>query len=369
MKGPRMTAMSLSAISTYGSSAQSAMGLPSVESFVTGKRSGGNRALAPACLLFLLVLCALPGDIWGQVATPPVEHLSHPYILKMDVNMVVLHATVVDKKGHLVSGLVQDNFQIYEDGVLQEVKFFSHEDIPVTVGLVVDNSGSMKPKVTDVVAAALAFARSSNRRDQIFEVNFNEHVSFGLPDNMPFTDKVVPLEVALSTINASGQTALYDAIAAALEHIKQGNRDKKVLIVVSDGGDNVSKLHLAQILAMAAQSDVIIYTIGIFDEQDEDQNPDVLKVLAKRTGGEAYFPQSLDEVTPVCERIAHDIRNQYTLAYAPANKMQDGGYRVVQVKAKAPNAGTLTVRTRTGYSGPAASASPPTSVVGHGAHN
>jgi len=265
-----------------------------------------------------------------------------------------LRATAQDRKNTPVSGLDKNDFQVYEDGMLQSIKYFSREDVPVTVGLVIDNSGSMRPKRADVIAASLAFARSSNPQDQMFVVNFNEKVSFGLPANMAFTDQVAQLEVALSKIAPDGETALYDALDAALEHLKQGSRDKKVLIVISDGGDNASKQKLTKIMALAGQPDVIIYTIGIFDDQDEDRNPGVLKRLAKDTGGEAFFPESLKDVAPICERIAHDIRNQYTVAYAPTNKNRDGSYRVVQVKASAPGHGHLLVRTRTGYFAPSA---------------
>jgi len=265
---------------------------------------------------------------------------------------VVLHATVQNRNGILVSGLGKDNFQVYEDGVLQQIDYFSHEDIPVTVGLVVDNSGSMRPKRPEVIAAALAFARSSNPQDQMFVVNFNELVSLGLPADTPFTDQAAQLEVALSRIAADGETALYDAVAAALEHLKKGNQDKKVLIVISDGGDNASKHNLAQIMAMAGHPDAIIYTIGLFIAEDPDRNPGVLKRLAKDTGGEAFLPESVGEVLPICQRIARDIRNQYTIAYAPANRKQDGTYRVIQVKANAPGHGRLVVRTRAGYYAP-----------------
>jgi VWFA-related protein len=155
-------------------------------------------------------------------------------------------------------------------------------------------------------------------------LKFNENVTFGLPDNTPFTDQTAQLEGALSRIAADGETAFYDAMAAALEHLKKGNRDKKVRIVVSDGGDNASKHNLAQIMAMAGQSDAIIYTIGLFDEDDPDRNSHVLKQLAKDTGGEAFLPESLRDVVPLCERIARDIRNQYTVAYLPLNRKQGG---------------------------------------------
>jgi VWFA-related protein len=271
--------------------------------------------------------------------------------------MVVLRATAQDRKSVLVSGLAKEDFQVYEDGVQQQIKHFSHDDNPVTVGLVIDNSGSMRPKRADVIAAALAFARSSNPRDEMFVVNFNEKVSFALPDNIAFTDKVAQLEVALSRSVPDGETALYDAVAAALTHLKKGTRDKKVLIVISDGGDNASKHKLAEAAALAGQPDVIIYTIGIFDDQDADRNPAVLKRLAKDTGGQAFLPRSLKEIAPICEQIAHDIRNQYTLAYVPTNRNRDGGYRVIQVKASAVGRGRLLVRTRTGYFAPSAHAS------------
>jgi len=275
------------------------------------------------------------------------------YTIKVNVDVVVLRATAQDRKNIFVSGLNQDDFQVYEDGVRQTIKYFSHEDVPVTVGLVVDNSGSMKSKRHEVIAAALAFARSSNPQDQMFVVNFNEKVSFGLPGNIAFTDQPAQLQVALSRVAADGETALYDAVAIALEHLKQGNRDKKVLVVVSDGGDNASKHKLSEIMAMVGQPGVIIYTIGIFDDQDADRNPGVLKRLAKETGGESFLPESLADVTPICERIARDIRNQYTIAYVPTNRKRDGTYRVIQVKATAPGR-HLSVRTRTGYFAPSA---------------
>ncbi len=319
---------------------------------------------APAlrCLVALLILIPTPIVSSAQESSQSQSRPGDEYTINVNVDMVVLHATAQDHKNSPVSGLDKNDFQIYEDGALQQIKYFSHEDIPVTVGLVVDNSGSMGPKRTDVVAAALAFARSSNPQDQIFVVKFNEKVSFVLPDNTPFTDNMAQLEMALSRIAATGQTALYDAVAAALEHLKKGTRDKKVLIVVSDGGDNASKHKLPEIKALIGQPDAIIYTIGIFDEQDGDRNPHVLKQLAKDTGGEAFLPESLKDVAPICERIAHDIRNQYTLAYVPTNRKRDGTYRAIQVKASVPGRGRLSVRTRTGYVAPAA----PSTIGGKG---
>ena len=320
--------------------------------FGAGKRTRQDCASVNRCLGALLFLIVLPNLARPEETSPSQSRPSDEYTIRVNADSVVLHATVQNRKGILVSGLSKDDFQVYEDGVLQKIDYFSHEDIPVTVGLVVDNSGSMRPKRPEVIAAALAFARSSNPQDQMFVVVFNENVLFGLPDNTPFTDQVAQLEVALSRIAAAGMTALYDAVAAALEHLKKGNRDKKVLIVVSDGGDNASKHKLAQMMTMTGQSDAIIYTVGVFDENDPDRNPRVLRQLARATGGEAFLPGSARDVVPICEQIARDIRNQYTVAFAPTNRKQDGTYRVIEVKAGAPGRERLTVRARAGYYAP-----------------
>jgi len=317
-------------------------------------RTWEARASTSHFLVALVFLLALPRVVGPQdVSTSQLRPVDR-YKISVSVSSVVLHATVEDRKGAPVSGLAKDDFQVYEDGSLQKLDFFSHEDIPVTVGLVLDNSGSMGPKRNEVIAAALAFARSSNPQDQMFVVNFNEHVTFGLPADTPFTDKTAQLQAALAKFKTSGETALYDALAAAIEHLKKGNRDKKVLIVVSDGGDNASKYKLSQILEMAGKSDAIIYTIGIYTGEDPDKKPDALRRLSHATGGAARFPDALADVVPLCERIAHDIREQYTLAYTPMNRKQDGAYRVIQVKAMAQGEGRLSVRTRAGYYAPSA---------------
>jgi VWFA-related protein len=280
-------------------------------------------------------------------------HPENQSAIKMTVGLVVLHATTENRKGVSVSGLDKDDFQVFEDGVAQRIESFSHEDIPVTVGLVVDNSGSMRPKRSEVISAGLSFVQSSNSNDEMFVVNFNEHVSYGLPDGILFTSQAAPLQLALAKNPATGETALYDALAAALERLKQGHHDKKVLIVISDGGDNASSHTLKQIMTLAVESNAVIYTIGLFDESDTDRNPSVLKSLARATGGEFFMPDSVSAVVPLCAQIARDIRNQYTIAYAPTNATHDGGYRAIQVKARAPGHEHLVVRTRAGYYAPA----------------
>ena len=310
-----------------------------------------RRADQKLCLFSFIFLIILPCVALSQGVPQPNQ--VGPYAIRTNVDLVVLRATVRDRKGAPVSGLSKENFQVYEDKVLQQIESFSHEDIPVTVGLVIDNSGSMGPKRSNVIGAALAFARSSNPEDQMFVVNFNEHVSLGLPADSPFTDNVVRLETALSRNVITGMTALYDAIAVGLEQLQKGKWDRKVLIVVSDGGDNASKHNLAQVMSMVNQSNSGIYTMGIFDENDEDRNPHVLKQLSAASGGEAYFPQTLKDILPICEQIAHDIRSRYTITYVPTNKKQDGSYRKIDVKAREASGGRrLSVITRAGYSAP-----------------
>ncbi len=311
-----------------------------------------KRSAVQLCLLFaVLVLIALPGDAMPQGSPRP--DLPGPYTIRTSVDLVVLHATVRDREGAPVSGLNKEDFQVFEDKVPQQIESFSHEDVPVTVGLIIDNSGSMSTKRANVIAAAMGFVRSSNPADQMFVVNFNEHISMGLPANLSFTSNAALLEAALSRNATSGETALYDAIAVGLDQLKKGKWDKKVLIVVSDGGDNASKRTLAQISSIVNQSNAVIYTMGIFDVNHEDQNPHVLKKLSAASGGEAFFPQTLGDILPICEQIAHDIRSQYSIAYVPTDKKQDGAYRKIEVKARETSRGRrLSVITRSGYSAP-----------------
>ena len=311
-------------------------------------------ALSYRCLLAMIGLMAVPFVSEAQNSLPSNTDSSGEYTLKLSANMVILNATVLDRHNTSVSGLNKDDFQVYEDKQLQRIKQFSRDDIPVTVGIIVDNSGSMSSKRDDVIAAALAFAHFSNPLDQMFVVHFNDLVSFGLPPSIQFTSRQAELQSALARIRTIGQTALYDGILAGLDHLKQGTSDKKVLILISDGGDTASTHRLAQLLALARQSTAIIYAIGIFDAQDEDRDPGVLKRLSKETGGEAFFPESSKEAISICEEIARDIRSQYTLAYVPRIAAEDGSYRTVEVKASMHGRGRLSVRTRPGYSVPIA---------------
>ncbi len=305
--------------------------------------------MAKAIALPGLLLIVLAGYAGNQAPPARQDQESGSLRISVDVALVVLHATVSDRQGGFVSNLGEQDFEVYEDGVPQRIQLFRNEDIPVTVGLVVDHSTTMRPKLAEVAAAARTFVRSSNREDEVFVVNFNEIVSLGLPGTLRFTDSTAELENAITTAHTEGQTALYDAIAKALEELEAGSRDKKVLIVVSDGGDNASARSLAQVMNLAGKSSAVIYTVGVFDEDNPDRNPRVLRRLAQATGGEAFFPDQLSEVVAISERIARDIRHQYTIGYVPINLTRDGAYRAIRVVARAKGHGRLSVRTRTGY--------------------
>jgi Ca-activated chloride channel homolog len=281
--------------------------------------------------------------------------------IRVSVDMVVLHATVSDDKGQFVPGLKQDNFRVFENKVEQKVSAFSNEDAPVTVGLVIDNSGSMREKREQVNAAALAFVKASNPQDETFVVNFNDEYYLDL--NEDFTSDIRELNEALSRIDSRGSTALYDAVIGSLDHLKKGHRDKKVLLVITDGDDDASRKSFAYTVQAAQQSDAMIFAIGVFSDEDRKHAKHMVRkskkdltALADATGGVAYFPENLEQVNAICTQVAHDIRNQYTLGYYPTNTAKDGTFREVQIQLLPPKGrGKLSVRTRTGYYAPKAS--------------
>jgi Ca-activated chloride channel family protein len=271
--------------------------------------------------------------------------------LRSDSNVVVLNASVRDHKGENVTNLTEDDFRVTEDGQLQKVVYFKREDVPVTIGIVVDDSGSMRTKKTEVVEASLDLARSSNPQDQMFVVSFNSHVSFGLPAGVLYTSDVSELSSAFSHLNTMGKTALYDALMVAIEHLSRSPLQRKAILLISDGGDNASRHTLGQVISMADQSGAVIYTIGAFDETDDDKNPGVLKHLATLTGGQFFSPTKLSDLPGICEKIASDIRSQYILAYTPPSHSADSSFHKIQVAATGPHHSKLHVRTREGYYG------------------
>ena len=267
---------------------------------------------------------------------------------KSSTDLAVVHVSVVDKHAGFVSGLPRDAFAVYEDGRPQPIAFFENEDTPVSVGLVIDSSQSMLTRRDGVIAAAMAFAESSHPDDEMFTLNFNERVWPGLPEGQAFTSDHAQLHDALNRSTARGQTALFDAIHTGLTHLDGGAKTRKVLIVVSDGGDNASRMRYEDVLDEALRRDVVIYTVGIYDGYDRDAKPEVLRALAATTGGEACFPKRLDEVAPALERIARDIRSSYTIGYVPPDGGK-AGQRRIRVDVQPSGGRRLAVRTRSAY--------------------
>lgn len=278
------------------------------------------------------------------------------YVVRSDVNMIVLHATVLDSHGGFVSGLPQSAFKLTEDGAPQTISTFSSVDVPVAVGLVIDHSGSMGRRYKDVITGALMFIRDSLKEDQIFVINFNDRPQLGLPADRLFSSNIAELRTALLSGTVGGHTALYDAISLAMDHLDKANLMKKVLLIISDGADNRSSHKLDEVAKRADRSGVMMYTIGLFDENSQDRNPGVLKQLARQSGGLVYLPESLEKLSDICSQIAKDIRNQYTVGYS-SRKASDVGYHQVKLTASDPRNRQLRVRTRTGFYG----ASPDTS--------
>jgi VWFA-related protein len=270
------------------------------------------------------------------------------FVFRKDVDEVMLHATVVDDKQHIVTNLDRTAFTVFEDGKPQNIISFHHVDIPVAMGIVIDNSGSMREKRAKVNQAALNLVRSSNPKDQVFVVNFNDEQYL----DQDFTNDLLKLKEALEKIDARGGTALYDAVVASAEHLKQTARlEKKVLFVVTDGEDNASSETLEQAVKQLQQEGgPSVYAIGILgDEEHPKRAKKALDILAQRTGGIAFFPKTLDEVDAISRTIASDIRNQYAIGYKPTTPKGAGGFRQVRVEAKAKGHNKLMVRTKSGY--------------------
>ena len=278
------------------------------------------------------------------------------FVFRKDVDEVLLHATVQDDRQHIVTNLDRSAFTVFEDGKPQNIKSFYHEDIPVAMGIVIDNSGSMREKRNKVNQAALNLVRSSNPRDEVFVVNFNDEYYL----DQDFTNDLLRLKEALEKIDARGGTALYDAVVASADHLKRNARlEKKVLFVVTDGEDNASNETLEQaVKQLQEENGPQVYAIGILgDEEHPKRAKRALEIIAQRTGGIAFFPKTLDEVDEISRTVAHDIRNQYTIGYKPTNPRGSGGFRIVRVEAKAKGHGKLIVRTKSGYYAGAQSAS------------
>jgi Ca-activated chloride channel family protein len=265
----------------------------------------------------------------------------------VEANLVVLPVRVSAADGSFVSGLLQEQFRVYENGRPQRITFFREEDVPVTVGLIVDHSSSMGSKLASVAEAVSAFAQSSNPGDEMFVVDFSDNVSLEESDGKSFTDDPKELAKAVLQVSAGGMTALYDAVAESVGHLQFGRSERKALIIVSDGGDNASHHKYADILERAQRSQVIIYAISLVGSLQQE-NPVVLRHLCKETGGLDFSPGENQSVSSISMKIARDIRQQYTVGFAPERR-NDDSFRKIRVEVTASRRGKLRVRTRSGY--------------------
>jgi Ca-activated chloride channel family protein len=298
----------------------------------------------------LLFLCGIFAYVQLPLRQPPSSGASGQSTISVSTELVVLPVSVTDADGNFVSGLGPQNFRIYEDKRLQTVASFLRQDTPVTVGLIVDHSRSMNPELQQVAEAVADFARLSNPQDEMFVIDFNDTVSVEMANGKPFASDPKVLERAVSAVSARGRTALYDAVAEGLIHLQLGHLDKKALIIVSDGGDNASRHNYSQVLQMARQSQAVIYAIALADPFEEE-DPNILRRLCKDTGGIAYFPEPHENVTDISQRIARDLRGQYTLGFSPDKANIARPYKKIEVKVAAPGRGKIRVRTRNGYFG------------------
>jgi Ca-activated chloride channel family protein len=289
-----------------------------------------------------------------QSSTESQENQNDPdnsqgvFVFRKDVDEVMLHATVVDDKQHIITNLDRTAFTVFEDGKTQSIISFHHVDIPVAMGIVIDNSGSMREKRSKVNQAALNLVRSSNPRDEVFIVNFNDEQYL----DQDFTHDLLKLKEALEKIDARGGTALYDAVVASGDHLKQNARlEKKVIFLVTDGEDNASSETLEQaVKQLQLEGGPSVYAIGILGDEDHPKRAKkALQIIAERTGGIAFFPKTLDEVDSISRTIANDIRNQYAIGYKPLSPKKAGEFRQIRVEAKAKGHSKLVVRTKSGY--------------------
>lgn len=289
------------------------------------------------------------------VAAPAAQEPDAKPNFSSESELVVLHVAVKDRRGGYVGGLGQDAFRVLEDRKPQEISFFNNQDAPVTVGLLIDASGSMAPNRDLVIAASMAFSKAMNPHDEFFVLGFNEQIHTPLPADKPFTNFEPTLRIALvQAIKARGQTAIYNAVNSGLDYVQRGGFERQVLIILSDGGDNASNTTRAQVLANAQASNAVIYTIALVDPMDPEADPGFLSDLSAATGGVSFRPKNGAEIDGILQRVATDIRNMYTIGYVPsdtaaARKGRKEPLRRVAVDVTLPTGQKLNVRTRRAY--------------------
>lgn len=291
---------------------------------------------------------------WFIPFTPPLIAADaaaeeQDFRLSVDVRRVVLTVTVESEDDRFIGGLTKEDFRVFDNGKPQELLAFSGEDRPATVGLIIDNSRSMGPRRTAVLTAATAFVAERHARDDFFVVHFNDRPIFGLPGGVDFSSDQQEVRDALYRLEPDGQTALHDAVGLGLDHVRQGDWEKKALLVISDGGDTASRSSFKDLLDQVRRSETLVYALGVYDPRNPDRSPGDLKKLAKASGGKALFPESPEEITAACKQIAEEIRRQYTLVYAPDAPAGPDGYHRLDVRLTSGRFGRATVRVREGY--------------------
>jgi Ca-activated chloride channel homolog len=303
-----------------------------------------HRLSSVLILSSVLVLCCL---LNAQKTQPPATSTTGDPVFTSDTRLVLLPVSVSDKSGKLVMDLPQKAFKVFENGVEQPIKIFKREDVPVSLGIIIDNSGSMKEKRQKVEVASMDLVKASNREDEVFIVNFNDDAFL----DVEFTNEIKTMEEGVGRIDSRGGTAMRDAISMSIDYLKsKGKKQKKVLLVITDGNDNASTINLEKVVNRARQSEVLIYAIGLLNEEERHEAKiakRALDALANESGGLAFYPKAVADVDRIALQVAHDIRNQYTIAYSPTIQSLDGSFR--QIKVTVSGGGRPLVRTRTGY--------------------
>ena len=301
------------------------------------------RRLSSVLALGWLATCCF---LRAQNPAPKADSPDEP-TFRSDTRLVILPVSVMDRGGKLVTDLQQKAFKVYENGVEQPIKIFRREDVPISLGLIVDNSGSMREKRQKVEAASLDLVRASNPQDQVFVVNFNDDAYL----DVPFTSDIKKMEEGIARIDSRGGTAMRDAISMSMDYLrKEGKRQKKVLLVITDGNDNASNVSLEKLVNRAQQNEVLVYAIGLLNEEERREArlaKRALDAISHDSGGLSFYPKGAADVDALALQVAHEIRNQYTIAYSPTVQEMDGSFR--QIKVTVSGSGHPTVRTRTGY--------------------
>jgi VWFA-related protein len=285
----------------------------------------------------------------GFAGRKPPEKETADSTFRSNAYLVLLDVSVRNKEGRFVPGLTKESFAVFEDGQAQQITVFDAEDRPATVGLLLDESRSMTTKRGEVVAAARALIEDSNPLDEVFVLHFSDQVRPGLPNGVPFSSDRRELLRALSRGVPGGKTALYDGLWAGLEHLHHGRRDKKSLVVISDGGDTASGHTRREAIEKVERSAATVYAIGLYEPEDQDRDTGFLRRVARISGGEAYLPSGTEEMKGLCRQIAKEIRTRYTVGYVPRPYRGSNPTHRIEVRARDPQAGELHVRTRSGY--------------------